>query len=148
MKPDRYLGSRHFWLGAMTATAVSVSGFGIFYAVTWGTVADGGRGGAIGCALTFFTFFVGRPTPERALQMRMSARGSPDVLQEEAPSDLPSALGQLQGLKSEIARLRAAVAVMLDIAAKEKLYLAAASVVSTCAWGFGDIAAKHLGAAA
>jgi hypothetical protein len=50
------------------------------------------------------------------------------------------------GRYKDTARLRGAVTAMLDLADNEKRYLAAASVVSTLFWGFGDCLAKHFGA--
>jgi hypothetical protein len=135
--------------GATTAAAVLLSVAGVVYAVHWGEASDGGRGGALGCTLTFLIFFLTRSTPEQALQAPLlpGRAEEPDVLALPAPADADEMGSQLQRLKQQTARLRAAVASMLDAAAREKLYLSIASVVSTLTWGFGDKLAGWFGAA-
>lgn len=104
--------------GKLRATLVASlisSGAGIWYAVVHGTPADGGRGGAVGVAITFAMLFMGHGTAERAF---------------EAGEDLISVRNSLGSL--------------LDWTGKEKIYLTIASVVSTLVWGFGDVTAAWL----
>jgi hypothetical protein len=103
---------------------------GVVFAVRWGSVADGGRGGAIAVALTFLMLFLGRGTAEAALEAKLP----------EPTEDGKKAL-------LEVAKVRNAVAAMLDWSGSEKLYLTISSVVGTLFWGFGDVAARWLGAA-
>ena len=110
--------------------AIVLSLGGIAYAVLWGVATDGGRGGAIAVALTFFMLFMGRGTAEAALEAKLPSSGNP-----------------AEDAALELARVRNAVAAMLDWNRKEKLYLTVSSVVGTLAWGFGDSVAKCLGAA-
>lgn len=113
---------------AMLATVV-VSLGGIAYAKWFGIAADGGRGGAIGVALTFFMLFLGRGTAEKALEAPMPASG--DLAKDTA---------------QDLSKVRGAVAAMLDWSGKEKLYLTVSSVFATLAWGFGDWIAAWIGA--
>src|SRR3546814_8334038 len=66
-------------LRAAMIAAIAVSIGGIAYAVLFGVAADGGRGGAIAVALTFFMFFMGRGTAEDALEARLPETGDPAV---------------------------------------------------------------------
>ena len=109
--------------------AIAMSIGGIAYAVLWGVAADGGRGGAVAVALTFFILFMGRGTAEAALE-----------------AELPKAADPAEETALDLARIRNAVAAMLDWSHKEKIYLTVSSVVGTLAWGFGDIIALWLGA--
>jgi hypothetical protein len=144
---QRIFGNRSVWLPITMLTSIGVSVAAVPYAIWWGHAVDGGRGGAIGCALTFFMFFIGRPTAEQALEGPLpSVSDFHDILVAPAPEDLKSALAQLHALKSQLARCRGAIAVILDTSNQEKVYLAAASSVSTLMWGFGDLVAARLGA--
>lgn len=107
--------------------AILLSVAGIVYAVRWGTAVDGGRGGAVAVALTFFMLFMGRGTAEDALDAEFPERTPP-------PPDLL------------LKRVRNAVASMLDWSRKEKTYLTVSSVTGTLVWGFGDWLARWLGA--
>ncbi|MDE8652827.1 hypothetical protein [Novosphingobium album (ex Liu et al. 2023)] len=117
-------------LGMAMAAAIILSVAGIAYAIWFGVAADGGRGGAIAVGLTFFILFMGRGTAETALEASLPPAGDP-----------------LADLEQDLARVRGAVAAMLDWSRKEKVYLTVSSVVGTLAWGFGDVVAKWLGAA-
>jgi len=116
-------------LAVAMVAAVLLSVGGIAYAVTYGVAVDGGRGGAIAVALTFFILFVGRGTAEAALEAELPKTGDPS---EDAAL--------------ELAKIRNSVAAMLDWSRKEKLYLTISSVVGTLTWGFGDLIAIQLGA--
>lgn len=142
-------------LGLTMLLAILASGLGIVWAVRFGVAADGGRGGAIGCALTFLMFFLSRPTAETAMQApipvadkQRADEQTADVLLEPSAKTLEAAVDQLERMKVQLARQRAAIAVMLDLAAREKIFLSIASLVSTLVWGFGDWIAKAFGAAA
>ena len=116
-------------LRAAMLAAIALSVGGVVFAVLFGCASDGGRGGAIAVALTFFMLFMGRSTAEHAL---------------EAP--LPKTGDNSLDANAELARIRGAVAAMLDWSNKEKFYLTISSVVGTLAWGFGDVVAKAFGA--
>ena len=55
--------------------SIALSAAGVVYAVFGGVAADGGRGGALAVALTFFMLFMGRGTPEAALEVEIPERG-------------------------------------------------------------------------
>lgn len=124
--------------------SVALSAAGVVYAVCCGVAADGGRGGALAVALTFYMLFVGRGTPKSALEVEIPVT-APSV--EEAPLEAPGSQDP-DKLKMEVARVRNAIASMLDWQGKEKVYLTISSVVGTITWGFGDIFAAWFGAAA
>lgn len=136
------------WQTVTTIVIVLVSIGGIFYAHHTKVAADGGRGGAIGCAITFFMLFTSRATPANALDAPIDAANgeTPDPIVLPRPTDLKSAADQVEGLKDQIARLRAAVAAMIDQARSGRFQLAFASMFSTMMWGFGDCIAMHFGA--
>ncbi len=116
-------GTWKLWLTMFAAIVASAGGV-LYAVVSSGSASDGGRGGAIAVAISFWTLFLGRGTAEKALEVKL-------------PTQSPEA---------EIARVRAAVASMLDWQNKEKVFLTISSVVGTLAWGFGDIVARWLGA--
>jgi hypothetical protein len=112
-------------LFAATIVSIALSIGGIVYAFVRSVPADGGRGGALALALTFFMLFMGRGTPE-------------DALREPIPDGIPN---------GESMRVRNALASMLDWQSKEKVYLTISSVCGTIAWGFGDVISAWLSAA-
>lgn len=105
----------------MIATFV-FSGAGIVIAAALGHPNDGGRGGAFAVALTFAMLFLGRGTAERIL------RDNP-LAQTNEPAEM------------QIANVTNALNALAGWQRKEKWYLFWASVVSTLAWGFGDLPA-------
>ena len=113
-----------------TAAAILFSFGGIALAALANSPADGGRGGAIAVALTFFMLFMGRGTAEQAAETTLP------------PSDDP-----VEALRREFDPTKAAVNAMLDWSNKEKRYLAASSVIGTLVWGFGDLLAAWICAA-
>jgi hypothetical protein len=123
--------------------SLALSLIGIIYAGCWGHSADGGLGGALGCALTLFMFVMPKPTAEAGSTDRPGQAQS-DVLAEPDPATLSEGLDQLARLKIQTEQLRAVLVVRLDSAKREKIYLGVASVISTLAWKFGDIAAAWL----
>lgn len=112
-------------LFAATVVSIALSIGGIVYAVARSIPADGGRGGALAVALTFFMLFMSRGTAE-------------DALAGPLPQGIPD---------GEIIRIRNALASMLDWQSNEKIYLTISSVCGTIAWGFGDVIAKWFCAA-
>jgi len=123
-------------LFATMIIAITVSLIGIVYAGCWGNPADGGRGGALGCAFTFFMFIMSKPNAEAILTDR---RGP-----EPDPATPDEGLDQLARLKLQTEQLRAAFLMRLESAEREKVYVSVASVISMLAWKFGDIAANWL----
>jgi hypothetical protein len=119
---------------------------GIMYAGCWGNSADGGRGGALGCALTLFMFLMSKPAAEAILtdHLGQASHAYGDGLAEPAPVTLNEGLDQLARLSIQTERLRAAFVVRLASAKREKAYLSVASVISVLTWKFGDIAAALL----
>lgn len=120
--------------------ALTMSLIGIVYAGCWGHAADGGRGGAFGCAFTFFMVFMSRPTAEAGLTDRLKQA----THAQSDPTTLTESLDQLARLKSQTEHVRAAFVAHLDAAKLEKVYLGVASLISTLAWKFGDVAAGWL----
>lgn len=127
---------------AVLIFALAASVWWIYSAARSGNCSDGGRGGALGCALTFAMFFLGRATPTVALEL-LPPDGI-DVLQEEDQPGANLAIieKRVKDLKWPIGSTRNAVASMIDGARVEKIYLSTASIVSTLAWGFGDCVAR------
>jgi len=126
--------------------ALALSLIGIVYAGCWGNAADGGRGGALGCAFTFLICIMSKPNAEAVLADCSGhagfARGN--GLAEPDPATLSEGLDQLARLKIQTEQLRAAAFIGLESARREKVYVGIAGVVSALAWKFGDIAANWL----
>jgi hypothetical protein len=127
-------------LFATMIIALASSLIGVVYAGCWGNTADGGRGGALGCAFTLLMFIMSRPDARTAL----TAPEQGDILAEPDPVTLSESLDHLAKLRLESERLRAAFVARLEAAQREKIYLSVASVMSVLAWKFGDIAAAWL----
>ncbi len=137
------------WLWLTAIASIVLSLLGIVYAVHCGHASDGGRGGAVGCMLTFLIFFLGRPTPNRVLSDPVeiaAGKQEPDPLIALPAASEAELIAQAEAVKFEVGRVRGAVAAMLDLAAREKVCLSVASVASTFFWGFGDLIAAWLGA--
>jgi len=111
-------------LFATMLIALTLSLLGIMYAGVWGDAADGGFGGALGCAFTLLMGLMSRPAADATL-----ARANPD----------PQA-----SLQAQNESLRAACLAQLACAHREKIYLIVASLISTLAWKYGAIAATWL----
>lgn len=123
-------------LFAAMMIALAVSLIGIVYAGFWGNTANGGRGGALGCILTFFMCIMVRPKAEATLADRIPA--------EQDLTTLSEALDQLAKLKVQTEQAQAAFVARLESAQREKIYLCVAGLVSAISWKFGDIAATFL----
>jgi hypothetical protein len=117
--------------------ALGLSLIGIVYAGCWGNAAYGGIGGALGCALAVAMFILCRPD---------GGLGRGDVPAEPDPATLNESLDQLARLRRQTEHLRAAFAVSVQSAEREKIYVAIALVISVLAWKFGDIPATWLNA--
>lgn len=119
------------------AVAICASLLGVVLAAKSGVFADGQRGGALGCAITFLVFFLSfghaRTVLERPLPHEDDSN-SPDQAWQTDP--------KIQ--HQRIVRLEASAAAGLDAASIEKLWLGAASFLSSIAWGFGDWFAEWL----
>lgn len=126
-EPSAPAGTRNLW--AVTVAAILLSIGGVAYAALWGSAADGGRGGALAVALTFFMLFAGRGTAAAALD-----------------AELPAAATAQETLEQELARVRASLSALIDWSAQEKCHLTISSVFGTLVWGFGDLLAKAFGA--
>jgi len=111
--------------------ALIASAGGVLYAVFLGTAADGGRGGALAVAISFFALFAARATPEDVLETKDAAGRR--VVETGPPVQ-------------RIGLLKTSVATMLDSQRLEKIYLTGSSVTGTLVWGFGDVLARWLGA--
>lgn len=134
-------------LFAAMLIALALSLIGIVYAGFWGNAADGGRGGALGCALTLLIFIIPKPNAEAVLadHNKPVSLAQSDALAEPDPTTLSEGLDQLARLKIQTGHLRATFAARLESAEREKIYLIVASIMSTLAWKYGDIAATWLG---
>jgi hypothetical protein len=106
---------------------------GVVYAVGWGEAADGARGGAVAVAIAFYMLFTGRGTAVRVLEQR-DAQGKPVINNGT--------------VEQRIGLVATATSTLIDSAREERRYLAAASVIGTLVWGFGDGLASQLGAPA
>jgi len=126
-RPEALTDMRLF---ATMIIALTLSLIGIVYAGCWGDAADGGYGGALGFAFTFFMLFMSRPKAETILA--------------DHPGQASEAPDEMASLKLQTERLQAAFMARLASVEREKIYLAVASILSTLAWKFGDIAAAAL----
>jgi hypothetical protein len=105
----------------------------IAYAGCWGNPADGGWGGAMGCALTFIMCFMGKPAAP-ATTSEASAE----------PANLAEALAEVTRLKAEAASQAGLLAARMESTWREKIYLGVAGLVGALAWKFGAVAAAGL----
>lgn len=103
----------------------ALSGGGIVLAAFLGHPSEGGRGGALAVAVTFAMLFLGRSTAERIMEDNPFKHGGEDAAKQ-------------------IGHLSKALSALVGWQRKEKPYLAWASVISTLAWGFGDLPAAWL----
>ncbi len=133
-----------FFVAMIVALALSV--IGIVYAGCWGHAADGGWGGALGCALTFLMCIMNTSSaaailPDRQGQAKAAqggVHGEPDpALPAEAP-DQP-ATPEIQAEP-----LQAAFLARLESIEREKIYLGIAGLASAISWKYGDVAASWL----
>jgi len=91
--------------------------------------ASAGRGGALGIALSFYLLFIGGRLGNRVFGIL--TRGSldkPDSLNAEKKADAVIAWLNTNAAESK----------------RQNWFLAAASITGTLAWGFGDLAARHV----
>jgi hypothetical protein len=107
-----------------------VSFLGIVYAACSEDYAEGGRGGAIGCAL-FFVVSLLSVLSKPSVEMVLDSHHGQDS-QEQRNSEL------------QTERLRAAFVARLASAQREKVYLGVAGFISALAWKFGSISAAWL----
>ncbi|RVU05774.1 hypothetical protein EOE18_07260 [Novosphingobium umbonatum] len=115
--------------------ALAVSIIGIVWAGCWGNAADGGYGGALGCALAFIMAFMARP----------EGKNVPLVTEPTAdPDNLGDARTQLMAMKAALDHAQALHASRMEAAWREKMYLGIAGIVSAFIWKFGAIAAGWL----
>jgi hypothetical protein len=126
--------------------AITLSLMGVVYAGCWGDPADGGRGGALGWALTFSMLFLPKPTAEVILADCLGQVGHAqgEVLVDSRPAKLSDGLGPCPEFTMQAERLRAIFVGRLNLAERETVYFALASAVSARAWKFGDVAAVWL----
>lgn len=107
---------RTFWIGFLLCCA------GVGYAVCVSDMAsDGGRGGALAVALSFWILF----------QSHGSAKAAFDD----------------KDIKIRATRTHNALGALIDVSEKQRMPLALTSVIGTLFWGFGDLLAAWLGAA-
>jgi len=134
------------WCVVATASVLSIAG--ILYAALWSKDAsDGGRGGAIAVAVSFAVLFLTRSLGQRVYQ----------ALTQELPAlrKLIDSFAPASASKSEVEVLREDLKAVGDrfSALEQRLesddkatqtqnrFLAAASVIGTLVWGFGDVVA-------
>ena len=125
-------------LFATMIIAIALSLIGIVYAGFWGNMAEGGRGGALGCAFTLVMFIMSvitKPGAEAILADR-SEQADPAAPKEERD--------QSADLERQAEQLRTTFAAVLASVEREKIYLCVASVVSMLTWKYGDIASIWL----
>jgi hypothetical protein len=126
--------------------ALALSLIGIVYAGCWGNAADGGRGGALGCTLTFLMCIVTKTNAKMALTDRLGQASAAQSGVHAEPDSVTrsEALDRLAILKVQAEQLHAAFLARLESAEREKIYLSVASIVSAISWKFGDTAAAWL----
>ena len=132
--------------GLVVSVSIVLSAGGILLAAH-GDPSDGGRGGALAVALAFFVLFIRRNYGARVY--------------EALTVELPSLKGQIAKLRAggdpsaansegvdALKRQVTAIVARLETEAKgqrgQNIVLAAASIIGTLAWGFGDVIAKWL----
>jgi len=113
-----------FFVTMIAVTGMAVAG--IAYAACWGDPADGGWGGALGCALAFLISFTGKPAAQSSL-----------AEQKPEPISLGDAL-------VEVAHLKEAHVAYMEAAWREKIYLGVAGIIGALSWKFGAVAAGWL----
>jgi multisubunit Na+/H+ antiporter MnhB subunit len=115
--------------------ALAVSIIGIVWAGCWGNAADGGYGGALGCALAFIMAFMAKPEAKNLAQAQVAPAD---------PENLDDALMQLVAVKAALAHAQALHSTRMEAAWREKIYLGVAGAVSALIWKFGAVAAGWL----
>jgi hypothetical protein len=134
-----------YWLVVAVAVLLSAGGIGI--AAVASSPADGGRGGAVAVAFSFFMLFVRRDYGARLLR----------AIIDDIPK-LREHINALRGGKEpgppfadgldELKRNVEAIIVRLDNEASgqrnQNLALAVASIIGTITWGFGDWGAQWI----
>lgn len=120
-------------------TIYAVAGLSVVVAVGWiagaaysNHAADGGRGGAIGVALTFAILFLQRGG---VAQEELERKNPPAAPGAPAPRETPEQTMQ---------RLLNAFTVYIEAQTEVTLPLILASTISTLAWGFGDFLATWI----
>lgn len=131
-------------LFATMIIVLAMSLIGIVYAGCWGDAAEGGRGGALGFGFTAFMLFMSKAMAGLTDRRDDAGHLQADVNAEPDPATLSVGLEQLTRLKRQTEQLRADLVIRLDAIEREKVYFGVASVASTLAWKFGDLAAGRL----
>ncbi len=121
-----------FFVAMIVALALSV--IGIVYAGCWGHAADGGWGGALGCALTFLMCIMNTSSAAAVLPDR---QGQAQAAQGGVHSEPATPAIQAEPLQ-------AAFLARLESIEREKIYLGIAGLASAISWKYGDVAASWL----
>lgn len=125
------------YMSLLAACVVCCIG-GVGVAVLLADDTHGGRGGALGVALSFYALFV-------------SARGRYNTVDffDKATTDLLKLFEEEKSVDDQVDRntrrinlLKRDLERSQQTAMKENIYLAASSGISTLFWGFGDLLAK------
>jgi hypothetical protein len=135
--------------GSVLVASLTSSAIGICYAAHH-NYQDGGRGGAVAVAIAFAALFVRHDFGQKAYDT--VAIEVPKVKQELAaflesmyPSAAPAAHSQaIENLTARIDGLVEQVRINSSGQSRQNGWLAAASIVGTLAWGFGDWIAHTL----
>jgi hypothetical protein len=140
------------------STAISLGGIP-FAAYICKCDADAGRGGALGSALAFLFLFITNDYGTKLFQAvtkelpGLKARVARLKTQVAAPAEvtLPDVEAKVARLEQKISKIETEVGTLvnrIDIDGQgqraQSIWLAVATVIGTIAWGFGDLAAKHL----
>ena len=114
----------------LVIASLTVSSFGVLRAIHLRCPAEGGRGGAVATALAFWALYL-RPDYGRLLYRSWMASASKDLTgSAELAHKLDGAVAWLE--------------MNSDGQTTQNRALAAATVIGTLFWGFGDVLATHL----
>lgn len=120
----------------LLCTAVSVSG--LYFADIYNDKTHGGRGGAVGVALSFGFLFVSSMYSYRTIEKFDKTAGEiADILGSSDKIDHKVAENS-----KRITRLKNDIANDVKRQTISNYFLAAAAIISTVFWGFGDIFAE------
>lgn len=124
-----------FW--ALTAACILACAVGVYVAVRLGDPAHGGRGGAIGAALSFGFLFLTSVNSYRSIEKF-----------DAAASELAEMLGvsgnQVAMNARRIHRISQDIKVDVEQQSIQNRFLGASAFVSTLFWGFGDVLANRI----
>ena len=137
------------WYRLILASSIVLSVGGFWYGANNDPTSDGGRGGALAVALAFFSLFTRTKLALKVFKTisvenpAMYREMNEIVTKMEGKGPTPESHPMDQDLRDEVEGILG----MIDMKDKEQRvqngYIAAASIVGTLSWGFGDKLAQY-----